>query len=36
MIRGGVTVQAQDGTVEFRPVEGFAGLGRELLDQDGR
>jgi maltokinase len=32
MIRGGVTVQAQDGTVEFRPVEGFAGLGRELLD----
>jgi trehalose synthase-fused probable maltokinase len=32
MIRGGVTVNASDGTVEFRPVEGFAGLGRELSD----
>jgi maltokinase len=32
MIRGGVTVNAEDGTVEFRPVEGFAGLGTELLD----
>jgi maltokinase len=30
MIRGGVTVQAEDGAVEFRPVEGFAGLGTEL------
>jgi maltokinase len=30
MIRGGVTVQAGDGAVEFRPVEGFAGLGTEL------
>ena len=32
MIRGGVTVNAEDGTVEFRPVEGFAGLGTELLE----
>jgi maltokinase len=32
MIRGGVTVNAQDGTVEFRAVEGFAGLGTELLE----
>jgi trehalose synthase-fused probable maltokinase len=30
MIRGGVTVQAGEGTLEFRPVEGFAGLGTEL------
>jgi len=30
MIRGGVTVTASEGTVEFRPVEGFAGLGTEL------
>jgi maltokinase len=32
MIRGGVTVQAETGTIEFRSVEGFAGLGRELLE----
>ena len=32
MIRGGVTVNAQDGTVEFRAVEGLAGLGTELLE----
>jgi trehalose synthase-fused probable maltokinase len=32
MIRGGVTVPAGEGTVEFRPVEGFAGLGTELLE----
>ena len=30
MIRGGVTVQAQEGILEFRPLEGFAGLGTEL------
>jgi maltokinase len=30
MIRGGVTVQAEEGTLEFRPLEGFAGLGTEL------
>ncbi len=30
MIRGGVTVQSEDGAVEFRPVEGFAALGTEL------
>src|SRR5919202_3974801 len=29
-MRGGVTLQAQEGTVCFRPVEGFADLGREL------
>jgi trehalose synthase-fused probable maltokinase len=32
MIRGGVTVQAQEGTVEFRPLEGFAALGKELTE----
>jgi maltokinase len=32
MIRGGVTVQAEDGAVEFRSVEGFAALGTELHD----
>jgi maltokinase len=30
MIRGGVTVQAEEGMLEFRPLEGFAGLGTEL------
>jgi maltokinase len=30
MIRGGVTVNAGEGQVEFRPIEGFAGLGTEL------
>ena len=30
MIRRGVTVNAGEGQVEFRPVEGFAGLGTEL------
>jgi len=29
-IRGGLTVQATEGVVEFRPVPGFAGLGTEL------
>jgi maltokinase len=32
MIRGGVTTTSDDGVIEFRPVEGFAGLGRELLE----
>ncbi len=32
MIRGGVTVQANEGTVEFRALEGFAGLGTELTE----
>jgi maltokinase len=32
MIRGGVTITGDDGVIEFRPVEGFAGLGRELLE----
>jgi maltokinase len=31
-MRGGLTLQGTEGTVEFRPVEGFAGLGRELLE----
>jgi maltokinase len=30
MIRGSVTVQASEGTLEFRALEGFAGLGTEL------
>jgi len=30
MIRGGVTVQAEEGSVEFRALEGFAALGTEL------
>jgi trehalose synthase-fused probable maltokinase len=29
-MRSGLTLQAAEGIVEFRPVEGFAGLGREL------
>jgi maltokinase len=31
-MRAGLTLQGEEGTVEFRPVEGFAGLGRELLE----
>jgi predicted trehalose synthase len=31
-MRAGLTLQGREGTVEFRPVEGFAGLGRELQD----
>jgi maltokinase len=31
-MRAGLTLQGTEGTIEFRPVEGFAGLGRELLD----
>jgi len=31
-MRSGLTLQGREGTVEFRPVEGFAGLGRELQD----
>jgi len=32
MVRGGVTVQAREGTVEFRALEGFAALGTELTE----
>jgi trehalose synthase-fused probable maltokinase len=31
-IRGGLTLQGQEGAVEFRTVVGFAGLGREMLE----
>jgi maltokinase len=31
-MRAGLTLQGAEGSVEFRPVEGFAGLGRELLE----
>jgi maltokinase len=31
LIRGGVTENAGEGQVQFRPIEGFAGLGTELL-----
>jgi maltokinase len=31
-MRAGLTLQGSEGMVEFRPIEGFAGLGRELLD----
>jgi len=31
-MRAGLTLQGEEGTIEFRPIEGFAGLGRELLD----
>ena len=31
-MRAGVTLQGNEGTIDFRPVEGFAGLGRELLE----
>jgi trehalose synthase-fused probable maltokinase len=31
-MRRGLTLHGNEGTVEFRPVEGFAGLGRELTE----
>jgi trehalose synthase-fused probable maltokinase len=31
-MRAGLTLQGREGTVEFRPIEGFAGLGRELSE----
>jgi trehalose synthase-fused probable maltokinase len=31
-MRAGLTLQGREGTIEFRPIEGFAGLGRELLE----
>ena len=31
-MRSGLTLQGVEGVIEFRPVEGFAGLGRELTD----
>jgi maltokinase len=31
-MRSGLTLHGGEGTVEFRPVEGFAGLGRELQE----
>jgi maltokinase len=31
-MRSGLTLQGAEGIVEFRPVEGFAGLGRELIE----
>ena len=31
-MRSGLTLQGVEGVIEFRPVEGFAGLGRELSD----
>jgi predicted trehalose synthase len=31
-MRSGLTLQGAEGIVEFRPVEGFAGLGRELAN----
>jgi trehalose synthase-fused probable maltokinase len=31
-IRSGLTLQGDEGVVEFRPLEGFAGLGREMTD----
>src|SRR3954453_298275 len=31
-IRGGLTLQGEEGVVEFRTVAGFAGLGREMLE----
>jgi len=31
-MRAGLTLQGREGAVEFRPIEGFAGLGRELLE----
>jgi trehalose synthase-fused probable maltokinase len=30
-MRSGLTLHGADGIVEFRPIEGFAGLGRELI-----
>jgi maltokinase len=31
-IRSGLTLQGSEGIIEFRPVSGFAGLGRELIE----
>ena len=31
-MRAGLTLQGREGTVEFRPIEGFASLGRELQE----
>ena len=31
-MRSGLNLQGTDGIVEFRPVEGFAGIGRELVE----
>ena len=31
-MRSGLTLQGEEGIVEFRPLEGFAGLGRELKE----
>jgi maltokinase len=31
-MRAGLTLQGAEGTIEFRPVEGLAGLGRELIE----
>ena len=31
-MRSGLTLQGAEGVVEFVPIEGFAGLGRELMD----
>ncbi|HLY93216.1 MAG TPA: phosphotransferase [Gaiellaceae bacterium] len=31
-MRSGLTLQGTEGIVEFRPVEGFAGIGRELVE----
>ena len=31
-MRSGLTLQGAEGIVEFRPVDGFAGLGRELIE----
>src|SRR5436190_17729803 len=31
-MRSGLTLQGVEGLIEFRPLEGFAGLGRELMD----
>ena len=35
-MRSGLTLQGAEGIVEFQPVEGFAGLGRELGDARAR
>src|SRR5207244_10432057 len=31
-VGAGTTVQAAEGVLEFRPLQGFAGLGRELIE----
>jgi predicted trehalose synthase len=31
-MRSGLTLQGVEGVIEFRPIEGFAGLGRELAE----